>query len=59
MPGSTTYMNRHSIDLLSQDVHVAQDLIPGALVVVPRLGVEYDNISQNPDSTTGAPAGRG
>ncbi len=40
---------------VSQDVHIAQDLVSGALTVVPRVGVEYDNISQNPYTTTGAP----
>ncbi len=42
---------------LSQDVHIAQDLVSGALTVVPRVGVEYDNISQDPYTTSGAPAG--
>ena len=41
---------------LSQDVHIGQTLLPGALTVVPRVGVEYDNIQQNPYATTGAPA---
>ena len=41
---------------LSQDVHIGQTLLPGALTVVPRIGVEYDNIQQNPYATTGAPA---
>ena len=41
---------------LSQDVHIAQDLVTGALTVVPRVGIEYDNIQQNPYSTTGASA---
>ena len=41
---------------LSQDVHIAQDLVSGALTIVPRIGVEYDNIQQNPYASTGAPA---
>ncbi len=39
---------------LSHAFDVKQDLVNGALKITPRVGVEYDNIQQNPYSTTGA-----
>ena len=34
---------------------VKQDAVSGVLSIVPRVGIEYDNIQQNPYATTGAP----
>ncbi len=41
---------------LSHGFDVRQDLVDGALRIAPRVGVEYDNISQSSYSTGGSPA---
>jgi autotransporter-associated beta strand protein len=40
---------------LSHGFDVAQDVVDGQLSIVPRIGIEYDDITQTPYTTTGAP----
>jgi outer membrane autotransporter protein len=39
---------------LSHGFDVSQDVVAGAFSLTPRVGIEYDNIQQNPYATTGA-----
>jgi outer membrane autotransporter protein len=44
---------------LSHGFNVQQDLVSGALSIVPRVGVEYDNIAQDKYATTSTVSGLG